>query len=291
MYEVTLQAGDYHFGANSSWPEVKLGKIKPELLVLLLHGFPDTRATWNSIFPYLEARLGAKTLLVAPSLRGYESSTANFGDYSLRGVTQDVIEWIDTLSLGARTYIVGHDWGSLVGFYLASSHENKVEGIFTLAVPYMADVLMASWRFPEQLWRSSYIITMQFQMLYGRRLHDPEAKYLRSLWKAWSPGWKFTDNEINEVADALKQPEVANATTAYYRNLPLIPKNYGFVNFQKVRVYQLGGANDGCMSAKMYKYERQRYPDAVTLMEGVGHFMHRENPSEVTELIVQFLRA
>lgn len=64
-------------------------------LVILIHGFPDTRDTFAAQLPAL-AEAGFRA--VAVSTRGYEpSSQPEDGDYHAHALASDVIAWIDAL--------------------------------------------------------------------------------------------------------------------------------------------------------------------------------------------------
>src|SRR5688572_20773571 len=61
--------------------------------VLLLHGYPQTHATWHRVAPSLASRF----TVVCPDLRGYGDSSAPPSDathasYSKRVMAQDMVE-------------------------------------------------------------------------------------------------------------------------------------------------------------------------------------------------------
>lgn len=89
-------------------------------LVVLLHGFPQSRMTWGETLPAL-ARAGFRA--VAPDLRGYGASPAPKGvaAYQASELVADVAELIDSPAI-----VVGHDWGAIVAWYLAMSRPELV---------------------------------------------------------------------------------------------------------------------------------------------------------------------
>ena len=77
-------------------------------LILLLHGFPQTCATWRAYLPALASE-GYRA--VAPDQRGYAAGarTLEIDRYALSELCLDVLAMAD--SLGAdRFHVVGHDW-------------------------------------------------------------------------------------------------------------------------------------------------------------------------------------
>ncbi|MEM6312168.1 MAG: alpha/beta fold hydrolase, partial [Pseudomonadota bacterium] len=83
--------------------------------VVLLHGFPQTRALWTEIAPNL-----AKThTVICPDLRGYGDSSKPdaVSDYTFRKMAQDQIGLMTHLG-HARFAVVGHDRGARVAHRL-----------------------------------------------------------------------------------------------------------------------------------------------------------------------------
>lgn len=89
--------------------------------VLLLHGFPQTRAMWDAIAPQLAPRF----TVVATDLRGYgASSKPGLADrqtcaaYSFRAMGQDQLALMSALGF-SRFHLVGHDRGARVAHRMA----------------------------------------------------------------------------------------------------------------------------------------------------------------------------
>lgn len=103
-------------------------------VVLLLHGFPELWYTWRHQIRAL-ASLGYRA--VAPDLRGYGGSDAppEPSSYTSHHVVGDLVALLD--SLGAeKAFVVAHDWGAMVGWYLCLFRPDRVRAFVTLTVPY-----------------------------------------------------------------------------------------------------------------------------------------------------------
>ena len=50
-------------------------------------------------------------------------------------------------------------------------------------------------------------------------IRQRDCAYLRRLWRLWSPGWAFTEDDFAPVRQAFASPAVAHAATRYYRSL------------------------------------------------------------------------
>ena len=81
-------------------------------LVLCLHGFPDSPATFGH---QLRALADTGFRVVVPALRGYEpSSIPEDGDLSLMALADDVIGWLDEHT---------ETWGAAIEFVVESDDE------------------------------------------------------------------------------------------------------------------------------------------------------------------------
>jgi pimeloyl-ACP methyl ester carboxylesterase len=102
-------------------------------LVLCLHGFPDSPATWNDLAPGL-ARAGYR--VVAPWTRGYyPSEVAVDGDDSAATLGRDALALIG--ALGAKqAVLIGHDWGALAAYAAATLAPERVSKLVVVAIPH-----------------------------------------------------------------------------------------------------------------------------------------------------------
>ncbi|PSS28836.1 Lipid-phosphate phosphatase [Actinidia chinensis var. chinensis] len=103
-------------------------------VVLFLHGFPELWYTWRRQIPAFAA-LGYRA--VAPDLRGYGESDApaDADRYTCLHVVGDLVALLD--SLGAdQAFVVGHDWGALIAWYLCQFRPDRVRAFVSLTVPF-----------------------------------------------------------------------------------------------------------------------------------------------------------
>ncbi|MYM55769.1 alpha/beta fold hydrolase [Rhodobacteraceae bacterium GS-10] len=92
--------------------------------VLLLHGFPQTRAMWTEIAPVLAQRF----TVVCADLRGYGGSTKPpaVADYSFREMGRDQLGLM--AALGFETFhLVGHDRGARMAHRMALDAPERVK--------------------------------------------------------------------------------------------------------------------------------------------------------------------
>lgn len=298
LYRVTLQNEKRTFSAWSSHPQPLLASPAMfDRLVILMHGFPDNNDSYNEVVPLIRRHFGDNVLTLCPLMRGYEKlSFAPQNEYTMADLAQDVRAWILLIVPEKQmpVHLVGHDWGAIVAFKTASKYPELITSMVTLAIPYLANLRawQLLWYAPRQVYCLSYMLTMQLTLFYGPRFRGlQEPGYLDDLWRFWLPGWDFS-KEIGSVRDTLAEPGVIDQATAYYRNL-VTWKNRKemrwLVDFNKVPTLILGGDQDGCMLASVFELESQILAPVpkvkVQLLTGVGHFLHREDPRKVAELI------
>src|SRR5829696_2861831 len=126
-------------GFASHWIDGEAGRVfarsggsGPPLV--LLHGFPETHASFHRIAPAL-----ARThTVVCPDLRGYGWSSAPKGDpvhetYSKRAMGRDVIRVMEKLG-HVRFALAGHDRGARVAYRLALDEPGRVERLALLDI-------------------------------------------------------------------------------------------------------------------------------------------------------------
>lgn len=105
-------------------------------LVLLLHGFPTTSQTWRRILPQLAA---AGFRAVAPDGRGLSPGArpAALEAYRVESLVADVLGIADRL--GARRFhLVGHDWGGITSWQVASRHPERLRSLAVVSTPHLS---------------------------------------------------------------------------------------------------------------------------------------------------------
>lgn len=104
-------------------------------IVLFLHGFPELWYTWRHQITAFAA-LGYRA--VAPDLRGYGDTDApvEVGSYSCLHVVGDLVALIDSLGGGEQVFLVAHDWGAMIGWYLCLFRPDLVKAFVSLTVPF-----------------------------------------------------------------------------------------------------------------------------------------------------------
>ena len=94
--------------------------------VVFLHGNPTSSYLWRNVIPEVEPH--ARCL--APDLVGMgDSGPAPDGSYRFADHARYLDAWFDALLPTQSVTLVGHDWGSVLGFYWARRHPERVRGL------------------------------------------------------------------------------------------------------------------------------------------------------------------
>ncbi|HKD74990.1 MAG TPA: alpha/beta hydrolase, partial [Ktedonobacterales bacterium] len=102
-------------------------------LLIFLHGFPEFWYGWRQQIPYF-ADLGYRVW--APDQRGYDLSDKPQGvaAYRLDTLARDIVGLI-TAAGREKAFVVGHDWGAAVAWWLAMRYPEHLDRVAMLNVP------------------------------------------------------------------------------------------------------------------------------------------------------------
>jgi pimeloyl-ACP methyl ester carboxylesterase len=128
MTEEPISAADTHerrrvvvLGTEISYVDTGAGAP-----IVFLHGNTTSSYLWRNVIPHVE---GVGRCL-APDLVGMgDSGPALDGSYRFADHARYLDAWFDALGLTENVTLVGHDWGSALGFYWAYKHPERVRGI------------------------------------------------------------------------------------------------------------------------------------------------------------------
>ncbi|GMP56901.1 hypothetical protein CsSME_00021205 [Camellia sinensis var. sinensis] len=108
-------------------------------VVLFLHGFPELWYSWRHQILYTAAH-GYRA--VAPDLRGYCDTTgAPLNDstkFTALHLIGDIVAVLDKLAPDEdKVFVVGHDWGAILAWYLCLFRPDRVKALVNLSVHYL----------------------------------------------------------------------------------------------------------------------------------------------------------
>ena len=203
-----VQVGDITVAAS-------VGGSGPPLL--LLHGYPQTRACWHRVAPGLARRF----TVVAADLRGYGDSSKPPGGgdhaaYSKRTMAADMVAVMRELG-HERFGVAGHDRGARVARRMALDHPGAVERAAVLdIVPTLTLLDGTDQAFATAYYHWFFLIQPDGlpEAMIGR---DPEW-FLRETLRRWSGRARPLDEEaIREYARCFSDPAAIHGSCEDYR--------------------------------------------------------------------------
>ena len=101
--------------------------------VLLLHGFPDTSLEWTALMPVLSA---AGYHCLAPDQRGYSPGArpTEVDAYKYEELVADA--FAIGSELGERFHVIGHDWGTNVGWLMLEKDPSRIASFTAISIPH-----------------------------------------------------------------------------------------------------------------------------------------------------------
>jgi pimeloyl-ACP methyl ester carboxylesterase len=267
-------------------------------LVLCLHGFPDTAHTFREQLPAL-AEAGYRA--VAPFMRGYApTQPAKDGRYQSALLSLDAVAMIPALGHDSAC-IFGHDWGAVAAYGAAILAPTTVRTLVTAAVPHGPSVLNAFFTSFDQQQRSWYMFFFQHPFADVAVAHD-DFRFLERLWQDWSPGWRYSAEDLEALKATFRQPGVLEAALGYYRCTlnpamqdPTLAETQNRISTAPVEVPTtiIYGANDGCMGAELLDGMEALFARGLrkVVLPQAGHFVHRERAPEVNRILLEALAA
>ncbi|HEY3021639.1 MAG TPA: alpha/beta hydrolase [Solirubrobacteraceae bacterium] len=248
-------------------------------LVVLFHGFPDTPNGWA---PTAQALNAAGYRTVVPYLRGYHPDTIVAGRrYGAAEIGEDAIRLLDALG-AERAVLVGHDWGAGVVYRAAAIAPERVRALCCVAIPHPRQIK----RSPSVLWGARHFLTLRVATGPWLARHDDFA-YLDTLMRRWAPNWSGPDRDatLRDVKRAFADPRVLDAALAYYRDA-----SAGGVGRLKPPALIVGGTTD-ILGPETFRRSPEGFegPCDVLIVEGTGHWPHREARAQFEERLLAFL--
>lgn len=249
---------------------------------VLVHGFPDTPGSFAGLQREL---VGAGWRVTVPWLRGYHPETIVPGrPYDFETIGRDGLALLD--AIGARQALfVGHDWGALMSYVVATLAPDRVPGIVTIAIPHPSRLR----RTPASLYAARHFLALKLPWAEASTRRRDFA-YIDRLYTRWSPNWSGPERErsIAEAKRALSTPETLKGAIDYYRALPLGGSRL-LERPPAVRNLAVAGTAD-IVPAELYENVSELFPapSRPLIVPGAGHWVHREEEAQVNAEIVRF---
>jgi pimeloyl-ACP methyl ester carboxylesterase len=256
-------------------------------LVLLLHGFPESRHSWREALP---AVAGAGYRAVAPDQRGYSPGArpdpADLSNYAFDRLIDDAIEIAAAAGYAdKRFHLVGHDWGGQVSWGVAGKYPDRLASLTILSRPHPGSFRRALLdEAGEQKHRSRHHRAF-LEPGTGEMLLADNAKRLREGLSAQGVPAAALEQHLS----VLGSPEAMEAALAWYRSNKGLAAD---VDTIKVPTLYLWGDADATVGpdAAHGTAEFVGAAYAMEVLPGVGHFVMDQASARATELLLEHLQ-
>ena len=287
MRELELAANGLRFRCLAEGPE-------GGPLALLLHGFPEGAESWSA---QLAAMAGAGYLAVAPDLRGYGGTDCPDGQdaYRMPHLVEDVVGLVEALGR-ERCHLAGHDWGSLVGWSVASHRPERLHTWSALSVGHPQVFGDAIRDDPDQRSRSAYVDLFLQAGRAERILAEDGYRRLRRMYQVGPRSDAVPAAEVDAFVAAMSRPGRLTAGLNYYRaNLgPEAQAAFPPAPHPIAMPTQLiWGDQDPALGAGQAGLT-ERWVAAeyrLEVLEGAGHWLQFERPGDVSRLLLEWFGA
>lgn len=246
--------------------------------VLLLHGFPQSAASWDFVSERLSTR-GVRSY--APEQRGYSPGArpADIASYRLSELRADIVGLCDALGL-RRVHLVGHDWGAIVAWDVAARHPERVASLTAVSVPHPAAFARAIESDPVQTEKSGY-------MAFFQQPEAPEQLLLANDCAGLRAGFGDAVPRVQAAQHIarLREPGAMTAAVNWYRAAGDSWSSVPAVSVPTTFVWSdadLAVARSGVDATAEYVDGEYR----LEVLEGVGHWIPEEAPDPLSGIVL-----
>lgn len=258
-------------------------------LVLLLHGFPEFWYGWHRQIPAL-VRAGFR--VIAPDQRGYNLSEKppHRDDYALDKLAADAIGLLDEAGV-EQAYLVGHDWGAPVAWWMAITTPARIRKMCILNVPHLSVMRRNLLGNPAQMLRSWYIGFFQIPVLPDVLLSAGGGGGLGQMMLRASRRGSLNDADMAQYTRAWSQPGAVTAMLNWYRSLAQKPPSLGMSSRVYVPTRIIWGAKDIALLRIQAEQSLEYCEEGeLIVLEDASHFVQHDEPERVSELIIGHFR-
>lgn len=250
--------------------------------VLFLHGLPESWYSWRYILPLIDP----KYRLIATDMKGYGRSDKRDDDYDWHVVAQQTLALMD--SLGAQKfYVVGHDWGSVIGSILVGDNPDRILGFIRM----QADLTpRASLR---ELARKPQFVLFQSKWIAKFMMED--AEWFIDLVYPRRMVTQLIPEDRGYFIYEFSRPGVARQVPKYFKL-----KNWDLDSaIRKIckdkfpfPILALQADRDPAMPMSSFKYVASGCSDVeLRWITNSSHFSNLDQPEQVAKAINEFLNS
>ena len=248
--------------------------------ILLLHGFPQHAGMWDRVAPLLHLE-GYQT--IALDQRGYSPGARPepVEAYAMANCVADALGVIDAVAGGGPVHVIGHDWGAMVAWHLASRYPQRIRTLTAVSVPHPLAFGNAIARDSDQQRRSAYIQLFRVKGKAEEVLLRNDAAALRAAFDGCPP------ERIDDYVRPMRQPGALTGALNWYRAMSR-RDNEG-LQVTDVPTTFVWGDQDVAVGARAAR-DCAQYVSAdyrFVPLTGISHWIPDQVPEALVEAIVR----
>ena len=261
--------------------------------IVLLHGNPTSSYLWRNVIP----ELTASGRVIAPDLIGQGDSeklsvSEGPGRYTFEVAYEYLAGLLSELDAGQNVVLVGHDWGSALGFHWARNHPDLVRGIAYMEA-LVSPVEWSEW--PE----AARGIFQGFRSDKGEDLVLTRNLFVEAVLPN-SVIRKLTDEEMGHYRAPFSTPDDRQPTLNWPRQIPIdgepvemvqLVSEYGRWLEESVTLPKLFiNAEPGSILVGRQREYCRSWPNQKEVTVPGKHFVQEDSPSKIGKAIAEWLK-
>jgi pimeloyl-ACP methyl ester carboxylesterase len=250
--------------------------------LLLLHGFPSSSAQYRSLMNALENRYH----VIAPDYPGFGQSPPLEGTTTFDRIA-DVIEGFTQAANLESFNLYMFDFGSPVGFRLATQHPERVQGLVLQNANAYEEGLGPGMQALKPYWQDRSANEDAIRRFL--QLEATRAQYLDGVADvtAVNPDLWELDQRYLELPG--RDRVMLDLLYDYRSNVKLYPRWHEYMRVNQPPTLLAWGQNDQFFPPDGARAYLQDLPDAELHLLGTGHFATATHSDEIAELVGAFL--
>jgi len=261
-----------------------VGPAEAEAIVLL-HGYPQSSASWRSVFPGLTAA-GYRAL--APDQRGYSPGARPVGRraYVMSELVADVLALADQAGID-RFHVVGHDWGGAVAWALGTDHPDRLRTLTVLSTPHPGAFLRSTVTSSQAL-RSWYMGLFQIPRVPEWLSLVGDGRVALSSMRRSG----LSEERAHEYLARMREPGAITGALNWYRAIPFEAAAIREAQPVTVPTLYVWSTKDVALGRKAAELTGHYVsgPYRLEILEGVSHWIPEEAPDAVVRLVLDHVR-
>jgi pimeloyl-ACP methyl ester carboxylesterase len=256
-------------------------------VVVLLHGFPSSSHMYRNLIPLLATEYH----VIAPDYPGFgysDAPAASEFSYTFDHLAEIVDRLLEQKGI-ARYSIYIQDYGSPVGFRLATAHPERVQAIISQNGNAYDEGLSAFWgEYLTPYWKERNGET-EAKMRGLLSLEATKMQYLTGVRNAEqvSPdAWLHDQTQLDRAGNNEIQLDLFYD---YRNNLPLYPAWHEYLRTKRPPVLLVWGKNDQIFIEPGARAFLRDQPEAELHLLDTGHFALEEDAETIGRLMLDFL--